>query len=445
MIRLARRRRPTVIVVVITVAVATMITAGCWDRTELNEIALVLAMGLDATPEGKVAVTLSMPIPRLFPGGMDGGGGDPSRSVHVETVVAHDLSEAVRKYSTITRRHLRLIHLEAIVIGSELARQGLRRQLDFLTRFHEVRWTTLMAVTDGTAADALKIPPTIGTNQADYLAGLVRNAQAKGIGPATTLRDFVVAVGSPAIQPVLARVNVVPSRPGLGSAGGQTGAQAGGQTGGQAEGQTGAQAGGQAGGSQASGAGPKQHLSYEGTAVFVEDRMVGTLDQEETALLGLLMSYGGQRTASFTVPDPLAQGCCVSMAIARAGRRIQVVPRGVVPPLVRIEFRPEADVLEAESGVDYAKIGNLRILEQSIGALFAERIGALLQKLQKEYRADVIGIGQSAKSHFLTETQWRAFRWLDVFPDAEVSIKVKLAVRRVGLTWGTVQSKKGFR
>jgi spore germination protein KC len=51
---------------------------GCWDRKELKTLAIIAGMGLDRTPDGKLAVTFQI----INPGGVksgaapsEGGGG----------------------------------------------------------------------------------------------------------------------------------------------------------------------------------------------------------------------------------------------------------------------------------------------------------------------------------------------------------------------------------
>src|SRR5690606_35829550 len=53
-----------------------LILSGCWDRKELNEIALIRAIGIDRTEDGQVEVTLLQAIPQRAE---DAGGGGKNR------------------------------------------------------------------------------------------------------------------------------------------------------------------------------------------------------------------------------------------------------------------------------------------------------------------------------------------------------------------------------
>src|SRR5690606_23548777 len=62
-----------------------LILSGCWDRKELNEIALIRAIGIDRTEDGQVEVTLLQAIPQRAE---DAGGGEkPGRSFPPEASI----------------------------------------------------------------------------------------------------------------------------------------------------------------------------------------------------------------------------------------------------------------------------------------------------------------------------------------------------------------------
>jgi spore germination protein KC len=48
---------------------------GCWDRVELNDVALIRGIGLDKNEDNRIEVTAEISIPTIQSGGSQGGGG----------------------------------------------------------------------------------------------------------------------------------------------------------------------------------------------------------------------------------------------------------------------------------------------------------------------------------------------------------------------------------
>ena len=53
-----------------------ILLSGCWDRVEINDLAIVTAAAIDATDDNQIELSLQVFIPKaLGSGGGQGGGG----------------------------------------------------------------------------------------------------------------------------------------------------------------------------------------------------------------------------------------------------------------------------------------------------------------------------------------------------------------------------------
>lgn len=73
-------------IIVLTLLVAVILTGGCWDRRELNELAIVLGAGVDRLPDGRIQLTLQLARPSAFGGGE--GGANVSMNQNIAWVVS---------------------------------------------------------------------------------------------------------------------------------------------------------------------------------------------------------------------------------------------------------------------------------------------------------------------------------------------------------------------
>lgn len=130
---------------------------GCWSKKELTDLAIVAAMGVDKTEEGKYAMTLQIINPGNVAGGMRGGGvGSQSPPVTIYKSTGDNLVEASRRASSKISRRLYYAHTNLVVVGEELAREeGVATIIDAIDRDHEFRITTTMVIANHSSAEDL--------------------------------------------------------------------------------------------------------------------------------------------------------------------------------------------------------------------------------------------------------------------------------------------------
>lgn len=62
--------------IILFVLLNSFLLTSCWDRTEVNDLALVTAVGIDKKNEKTFELTVEMNIPRALSGGGGGGGAE---------------------------------------------------------------------------------------------------------------------------------------------------------------------------------------------------------------------------------------------------------------------------------------------------------------------------------------------------------------------------------
>ncbi|MGD6840836.1 Ger(x)C family spore germination protein, partial [Bacillus thuringiensis] len=83
------------LVFLIILVTMTVLLSGCWSKKELTDLAIVAAMGVDKTEDGKYAITLQIINPGNVAGGMrGGGGGTESPPVTIYSATGNNLVEA---------------------------------------------------------------------------------------------------------------------------------------------------------------------------------------------------------------------------------------------------------------------------------------------------------------------------------------------------------------
>lgn len=424
-------KRAKRIVALVLVAALTLALTGCWDRTEIDELGFILAIGLDLAPKGDLYYTFWLAVPRkLAPaagggGGGGSGGGGAGEPVHVATVEASTLGSALALMNIYVARRLTLEHTKAFVMGEELARRGILEFLAPAARIREFRRNILVMVTRGTARDYLqKNRPSVEENPARWLELMAAHQSLNALVPKSTVHEFLMEEESNSTIPVAALTGLS-----------QTAKQSPPAAGGQRE-----QGSGQVvlplftdmaylpGDVPRYGLNPAEVM---GGAVFYGTKMVAELNGDEARLLTMLR--GDLRHTYLAQPDPKFPGYYVGVDLRQARNPTVHVAFDGDRPIIDVKVHLEGDITAIQSFWDWTDQQSIPILEQAVDAEMTKRAQALVDRAKKEFHGDPFDFGEHARGLFWTWKDWADYHWNEHFPQAEVIVSVDFKVRRVGL------------
>lgn len=361
---------------------------GCWDRMEVNDLAIVDMVGVDSAESGvRLTVSVVAPARPQASAGTGGGGGEAEQggggggAAVTYTAEGESIMNAMTKIQEKLSRRLFWAHTRVLVLGEAYARAGVRPALDFWSRHREPRLLMQIAVTPGEASEFLKSRPKLER----LLSEAVRETINMRMQTAVTLKDFLGSISSDTEEPVAPRVALVPDE----------------------------------GGSQA---------LVSGTAVFHDDRLIGWLSDAETR--GLLWLRGEVATGIATVKVP--SGGSVSMMLIRGSTAVR--PEFRAGRLrMHAEFVAEDDVYESSATIDLGKDETVRVIQELLRQEVESRIRDTLKTVQQDFGVDIIKFGDVVRRN--APVQWEGGlkqRWPELFPTVPVDLVVTAHVRRTG-------------
>lgn len=374
---------------------------GCWDRVEIEDRGFVLASGLDwaaakpppssleagsYTGDRQYRLTLQIVEPAKMTGGQVGGGGGGSGGQEAPywniSTVSGSIFAAIRELSTRVDRIPNFEHMNVVVIGEELALQGMGDALDVFLRDNEVRRRAVVYVAPGEATRVLEIKPQIASVNAIYLLDLFQHSWKTSRFPARADLNYVK-------QSLVARDSFVLPRvvPG------------------------------------------KQDAKLAGGATFKEGRMVGWLGEAEVE--GLQWLTGGVRGGEIVVPCPWGSAVEVYEINTAASYLLPQVEEGQVS--FTLVVNTEGTFAEHQDAHDASDPAYLRDFEDTVGKYIEQQVQATLARLQG-YRADAAGLGAALERRYPRYWESIKERWEDaIFPAVKVSVDARVNVRRTGL------------
>jgi spore germination protein KC len=368
-------------------SVAAFLT-GCWDREEVNDLALVTAAGLDKKKDNRYELSIQIFIPRAPGEGQKdlntGGGKDSGGQTIVRTVEGATIAEAMSLMQELESRRIFWGHDKVFIIGEKLAREGIRKHIDFLIRHPQVRESAFVFVSKGNVQDVLNFSPKVERSSAEVLRELAKSQ----IQMQVTLKDLNRMLSGDTGAAALPWIDFK---------------------------------------SQPQQSSPPY---IAGTAIFKKDRLSGIIDDNTTR--GLLWVRDEMKTAVVTV-RPKSDPGFVSMNLIRS--RTQLVPRIHNGKwIITVKAETEDDIMQNGTELDMMDAKVSKMLEAEMEKAIKNKINKAIVQVQKKLRADIFGFADVF--HRSYPKQWNEVKdhWDEIFPEIEVVIEVKANIRRPGMS-----------
>jgi spore germination protein KC len=366
-----------------------LLLAGCWDRREIEEKSTVLMVGVDLCAQGEgcnVMLSRQIAIPGRIPlgsaGGAGAGGGGSGDTVFVVHSPGKHYSDTTSDAQAQVNRSLHFGHLKLLVWSEEFARQGVADWAGFTRRNAEYRRNSWIAVTEGRAEDVIRSRPTLNRVPALFFNDMFDDAIKGGRIPKIYWGEFLNRLsnkGEDAIAPLIRMDG-------------------------------------------------RDKPMLSGLAVFRGGRMVGKLTPEEMATY--MEVQGVKRGAELLMID-LPGGGRVDLRVD--GRRTHYRLRSVGGRIyASVDIVLESQLIMASDDVDITDRHVRELIANQAAAEVKLRANALVEKLQKGLRVDVISLGERVRAYL--PATWKSIPdWPTAFADAQYDFEVKVNLRRAGM------------
>ncbi|OAS15743.1 Ger(x)C family spore germination protein [Paenibacillus oryzisoli] len=366
--------------------VTLLVTSGCWDRTEINDLAFIMGTAFDITDDGEYLLSHQIAIPSSAQGG-PGSGGSGNEKFFVISAVGKSINEAFYRLQKKSSRRLFTAHRVVIFIGEKLSKSGIADILDIYTHDSKQRLKTyMMVVKGGEGRDIFKVKYPFEQVPSEA----IKEMEALNSELAITLRDFFLASSGEGISPVLGVISPEGVTEGL----------------------------------------KEGHIfKLAGSAIFKEFKLAGFLNESETN--GLLWVTDRMKYGSLNASLPDCRGT-VGMILAKANRRITPEISGEKVTF-KIELQGEGNIWENTTSLDIRKPDNIKLVQKALETSVEKQVKDTLVKVQSQYKVDSVGFGREIYRN--KPKQWKALKthWNDTFPEVDVSVKVSINILGSGM------------
>jgi len=393
-------RRGHVLALSCVAAVGLTLVVGCYDNSEVNQLAIVSASGFDLVhpddPHSNILASMQIARPSQLQGGPEqsglGGGGE--NTFVVESGAGRTPRAAMAVIQRDVARKFFLDDRRVIVCGDAYARRGIADLVDEATRNPESYLRAYVIVAHrARAVDILRLSSPLNRLPSDAIFELMQSGQSAS----TNVMQFATMLLGES-DPYTMSISMLPRR--LSST--------------------------------------ALTFFINGVAVFRKSHLVGFLNRRESVGFYWIMPYQRTEILVESVKLPHRSGYITSNLIAH---RVQVQAyflRG--RPRIHISLKVDDDIMENASGLDLSTVSGVHEAEAAIALDIKQEIRACLRALQQKYDADCTGFAGR-----LYQADPRAFarmrpRWRQIYRHLPVALTIVVHVRREGEVEGRMET-----
>ncbi|NQX48784.1 Ger(x)C family spore germination protein [Paenibacillus tritici] len=351
--------------------------SGCWNYTEVDDMAIVAGVAIDKNEaDGKLLLTVELVDTN---GGMD----KTQAGFKMISLSGDTMFEIVRNIISITGKKLFWSHAKSIILSREVAREGLIKAIDWYSRDTETRSDVFIFVSgEKTAREVLNLNSTTETIMSFELAQMMRDEKFISTAPAVEIWDFIDKLETKGNNATAPMISIHEEN-------------------------------------------NKQNERVTGTAIFKKDRMVGSLNGDESKSMLFVKNKikGGVLDMDDKQGNP-------AYSLEIISNQTKVKPRIVDGRLqMQIHTVTKTGLDEVMTPQGFGEGESIQDIEQRAGERLQTDILAVIHKLQREYDADVFGFGE-----MVFEEQpkvWAKVKdhWLDTFADLDVTVSSKVIIQ----------------
>ncbi|WFR63126.1 Ger(x)C family spore germination protein [Paenibacillus amylolyticus] len=369
---------------------------GCWDRQELNELGIMLGLGVDKDGD-MIKVSAQVVVPNEVSSKAGGGKGTPVTQYEAS---ATTLFEAIQKLTETSPRRIFMAHIRVLVFGEEYARkEGIYDVIEALMREPTVRPDYyVMVAKNTTASKLLDVLTPLDNIPAEKMFNSL-DISSKTWSPTTTvtgdeLMEFMI---SPGIQPVITGVEIIGDNKRSGSK------------------------------ENISTIRSPARLNTTGLSVFRKDKLIGWLTEDESKGYNYIRDNVKSTISHLPCRE---KGNVTFKALRTSTKRKAKVVNG--KPVISIAVKHVSSIGAVECGIQIGSMKVLKELESDSEERLIELMQNSVNSVKRKYHVDIFGFGQEVYHADPKLFKKMENDWDKHFEELDVKYKANVQIKRVG-------------
>ncbi|MCM3690469.1 Ger(x)C family spore germination protein [Neobacillus niacini] len=377
----------------VTLLFILLLIPGCSNYRELNELGLIIAMGIDVSQDIDDGYRVTFQL--INPSQLSPTGAPTGIPVSNYTVEAETITEAYRRASIIIPRYNDLSHLSLVVISEELARKGTNLVFDAFERGKQAKSTFPIFIARGTSAEnVLGVVEPLESNPTKSVRSTSENNQKMyGISKVMSLHEVITILSSEGKDLVLPGIKLNKNLT--------------------SKNQT----------DNLNNIKPSV-IEVSGLALFNKDKLVTWYDGEMARNVHLVLSEID--STSFTIP-------CEKKNMTLISKRMRGTIKTLLKPIptLQVNIAINTEISEVNCNKDLTNTKVLTDIEEDLEKEITRQVQRTIQ-ISQDTGTDVFGFGTKLSKD--NPSYWKKHKkeWNTLFSKAKVAVNVKASINDSG-------------
>lgn len=373
---------------ILAILVNMLFLSGCWDRREINDVAVIVGVGIDQKEDKTIEVTVEMPIPKAIGGQQGKSGGGGNGQILTRSGYGASIADALANLQEKLPRQVFWGHLKVVVIGEKLAKEGIASKLDFFIRHHQPRFRSYVFISTSDPKKILALLPPLEVSSSEVLREIAKS----DILMSVTLRDLLLMLNSEAGTAALPMLDILPPE---------------------------------------KGKEPLQTIAYiKRSAIFRKDKMIGSVNDKATR--GILWLRDEVQQGVITI-NPEEMNGNITVSVIRS--QTELIPQIENEKWkMTVHTEVEGDLILNETRLPLINPKLIETLEKEFKKDIEHRIKVALHEIQKVKKTDILGFAEAFYHRYPREWKKAKDDWDKIFPTLEVSFDIKVSINRPGMS-----------
>ena len=368
---------------ILMICIGSICLAGCWNYTEVNKQVTVAGLAIDKGEAGK-KYHISVEIINV---GRDGKSQIESTILEAE---GDTVFETLRDMVTVSSKKLFFGHCKILIIGEDLAKEGLLEAIDFVFRDHETRISMNVLMSKGCRAKDILSTKGIMAPIVSYEINDLLETTQKSVGELADVHIYQLIndLETTGISSTVPALELVPVEDFM-------------------------------------------TFKFAGTGIFKQDKLVGYITPDESKILMLINNK--IKHAVFRVKiDPPQNGY---LAFEVYKNKTKIIPYCDNNQL-HFEIKIDTCVNLGEVGLVRPNIEPeeaMRKMKEGLEKSLEDEVQQLVIKVQKELGRDIFGFGQKINQHDPKLWEQYVDIWDQAFKEVTVQVDCNVDIRSKGM------------
>ena len=364
-----------------------LLTTGCWNNRPLKNIFIDAAIGIDYAQNDQIQFSVQL----VKASALQTDQAAKENAFIFATNQADTLHQAGRSIATMfLDKMIYIDHVQLIVIGEEMAKNGIGDALDFWERDHEANINALLIVTKGVdAATVLQAESKMEPIPSRQIKNSFIYTSLTAESYNSTLFDCLAAMNAEGAGIVLGMIQF----------------------------------------KEGSDHKSLNDIDLRGAAVLKDNKLVGYIGPDDVKALMIVKNEA--TGALFDVRNPFAQDEFFNYEMLGASTKMEVTFEDGQPSF-SLKVKLQGGIGEFHGEVPSFTKPNLESLEGAVEEKVEATILQTIKTTQDEFDSDIFGFSQLLSGHYPDYWEQNKENWDEIYKTLPVSVEAEVSIKEFG-------------